>query len=101
MKSKLISIIKTYWVIPVSVLLWYYPIMPLGLIICAIIGLTTGSEYISIIISMLGIGVLSSLPIIFKLKKTESLKKSAKYVLIIATILIFSFLTYYLAIVKM
>ena len=56
--------------------------MPLGLIICAIIGLTTGSEYISTIISMLGIGGLSSLLIVFKLKKSESLKKSVKYVLV-------------------
>ncbi|MBQ9766501.1 MAG: hypothetical protein IJW37_00140 [Lachnospiraceae bacterium] len=101
MKDKLVNIIKKYWVIPISILLWYYPIMPLGMVTCAVIALSTGSEYISVFVSMIGIGVVSSIPIILKLKKSEKLKKSTKYVIISATILIFAFFTYYLMIVKM
>lgn len=99
--KKAIAFLEKWWVIPVSILLWYYPIMPLGLILCAIISLATGSEYISIIVSVLGIGILSSLLILFKLKKSEQLEKRTKYILGVVTILMFSLLTYYLAIVKM
>ena len=72
MKDRLTNMIKKYWVIPVSILLWYYPIMPLGMGMCSIIILTTGSEHISVFVSMIGIGVASSILIILKLKKVPS-----------------------------
>ena len=99
--DRVVAFGKKYWVIPVSILLWYYPIMPLGLGICSIIILTTGSEYISVFISMIGIGVASSLLIIFKLKIVSQLKKSIKYMLVSVSILIFALLSFYLGIVMM
>ena len=101
MKDRLTNMIKKYWVIPVSILLWYYPIMPLGMGMCSIIILTTGSEHISVFVSMIGMGVVSSILIIFKLKKATRLKKSIKYMLVSISILIFALLSYYLGIVLM
>lgn len=99
--EKLRVFLKEWWVVPASLLIWYYPIMPLGLVIWALIGLATGSEYICTVISLLGIGAMSSLPIMLKLRKAENMKKSTKYVLGAVSVFVFALLTFYIAIVKM
>ena len=101
MKDKLVDMVKKYWVIPASVLLWYYPILPLGLGICSIIVLTTGSECISVVVSMVGIGAVSSILIILKLKKVTHLKKRIRHILTLISIIFFALLSYYVGIVMM
>ena len=99
--EKIRAFLKEWWVVPASLLVWYYPIMPFGLVIWSLIGLATGSEYICTIISTLGIGAMSSLPIILKLRKIDTMKKSTKYVLGAVSVSAFALLTFYITIVEM
>ncbi len=102
MKDKIVNIIKKYWVIPASVLLWCYPIMPVGLGMCSVFILTIGHENLSIFLAMVGTGVVSSILIIFKLKKASCLSKRKKNILTFISILLFTLISYvYVGVVMM
>lgn len=99
--KRITKFIKKYWVIPFSVLIWYYPIMPVGMMLWVLFVLATGIEHVSLLFFLVGIGIASSLPIIFRLRKLDRIKKKKKYFIIIGTVLLYAILTYVVTIVFM
>ena len=99
--KRIIDFIKKYWIIPFSVLIWYYPIMPVGMMLWALFVLATGIEHVSLLFFLVGIGIASSLPFVFRFRKLDRVKKKTKYFTIMGTVLLYAILTYVVMIVFM
>ena len=92
MDNKIIRIMKKMWIILVSLLL-LFPMTIIWALIGTIFIEITGCEwlyYFALVIA----GILSSLPITYKVWKTDKIRKSIKIVIIVLLILLFSMVSY-------
>lgn len=93
MKSELKRMIKKWWVIPVCLLI-LFPAALVGTFFSLYIWNITGSVWVSFLISYGMAGVITSLPVIIQVRKSDKLKKSVRVAIMTISVLMFSFLAY-------
>ncbi len=93
MKERIINIIKKSWVILVCLLI-LFPAALVGTFLSLYVWDITESVWFSFLISYGLAGTITALPVIIQVRKSDKLKKSTRIVIIIAIVLMFSFLAY-------
>lgn len=87
------TVLRKWWVIPVCLLI-LFPAALVGTFFSLYIWNITGSVWVSFLISYGMAGVITSLPVIIQVRKSDKLKKSRRVAIMTISVLMFSFLAY-------